>query len=129
MITTTQSSYQTGAFFFLSASDSGVGTNAFQITCPHLERLTTTTTTSTVTSSAPATSPKPTSTAKVTASLTSTRPSNIAPTTESESTSAVSEVKESVVRQDVPRESLAVYVQLHKKASTCWLKIIFHKKH
>lgn len=128
MITTTHSSYQTGAFF-LSASDSGVGTNAFQITCPDLERLTTTTTTSTVTSSAPATSPKPTSTAKVTASLTSTRPSNIVPTTESESTSAVLEVKESVVRQDVPRESLTVYVQLHKKASTSWLKIIFHKKH
>lgn len=128
MITTTHSSYQTGAFF-LSASDSGVGTNAFQITCPQLERLTTTTTTSTVTSSAPATSPKPISTAKVTASLTSTRPSNIAPTTESESTSAVLEVKETVVRQDVPREFLTVYVQLHKKASTCWLKIIFHKKH
>lgn len=128
MITTTHSSYQTGAFF-LSASDSGVGTNAFQITCPHLERLTITTTTSTVTSSTPATSPKPISTAKVTASLTSTRPSNIAPTTESESTSAVLEVKESVVRQDVPRESSTVYVQLHKKASTCWLKIIFHKKH
>lgn len=128
MITTTHSSYQTGAFF-LSASDSGVGTNAFQITCPHLDRLTTTTTTSTVTSSAPVTSPKPTSTAKVTASLTSTRPSNIAPTTESESTSAVLEVKESVVRQDVPRESSTVYVQLHKKASTSWLKIIFHKKH
>lgn len=125
MITTTHSSYQTGAIF-LSASDSGVGTNAFQITCPHLERLTTTTTTSTVTSSTPATSPKPISTAKVTASLTSTRPSNIAPTTESESTSAVSEVKETVVTHDVPRESLTVYVQLHKKASTCWLKIIFH---
>lgn len=100
--------------FFLSASDSGVGTNAFQITCPYLERLTTTTTTSTVTSSAPATFPKPSSTAKVTTSTTSTRSSNIASTTQSESTSAVSEVKETVVRQDVPRESSTIYLRFTK---------------
>lgn len=111
-------SYDTSYCYVISlASDSGVGTNAFQITCPDLERLTTTTTTSTVTSSTPATSPKPTSTAKVTASLTSTRPSNIAPTTESESTSAVLEVKESVVRQDVPLEVIITVAILVPVAS------------
>lgn len=110
--------YDTSYCYVISlASDSGVGTNAFQITCPYLERLTTTTTTSTVTSSAPATSPKPSSTAKVTTSTTSTRSSNIASTTQSESTSAVSEVKETVVRQDVPLEVIITVAILVPVAS------------
>lgn len=96
--------YDTSYCYVISlASDSGVGTNAFQITCPHIERLTTTTTTTTVTSSSPAASPTSTSTAKVTTS-TRSNPSSIATTTKSEITSRASEAKDTVVRQNVPLE-------------------------